>query len=398
MQIHRFKDYSQNVVVLSLVAFLNDVAGETIRRLFPLFLSTILGVKTSVIGLVEGVGEAAPHFVEPLSGYLSDRIGKRKVFVVGGQILRSLMLLLVYVSTWQQALLVRFLDRTGKGIALSPRDALIADSTKPDGVGRAFGFNRAFDNFGASLGLIVILILIFFYGNPSFLTHSFFRLLIIVLALPSLLCALFLLIFAVSDSRAPEKEYRFKNHFSREFYLFLAINFLFFLGNFSDGFLILKAQTIHISLLQIFILLAILTLSSAFVSLPAGEYSDHHSRRRVLAFGWLLCGASFLGFANADQMWQLVILFAIYGIYYGVTQGVAKALVSDLVPRSKQAFAFGIYNVFSGIALFGASLGAGLLWDTVSPVVVFYIGAILSTIAAFLLIYVMPHLPKSLAT
>lgn len=385
--------FSKNVVVLSFVSLLNDVAGETVRRLIPLFLSTILGVQTSIIGLIEGVGEATPHIFEPISGYISDKTGKRKVFVVFGQILRASMVLFIFVTSWPQALLIRFLDRTGKGIAQAPRDSLISLSTDPLKRGGAFGLNRAMDNLGATIGIVCVILALVILKNPEFLERGVFQLLIIVIAAPSLIVALLFLIFLVREKKDGDSGYVFHDHLGKEFYIFLIISFIFSIGNFSDGFLVLRASELGLSLLSIFSLLAIFTFSSTVIALPAGNYSDHHERKRVLALGWLIFAASYIGFGTATSMWQLIPLFIIYGLYYGVTQGVAKALISDLVSESKRGLAFGLYSMTIGLGLLPASILAGYLWERIDASTAFYVGASFAVVASIGLLYVLP-MPK----
>lgn len=393
MKLKSFLHFPKNVYLLSLVSLFNDIAGETIRRLFPLFLSNILGVKTTIIGLIEGVGQATPHLIEPVSGYLSDKTNKRKVFILLGQILRSSMIFLLFTTTWPQALLVRFLDRSGKGISDSPRDALISKSSGRDKQGKAFGLSRAMDNLGATIGMALVILILIFYGNPSVLNHSLFRLVLLFVVAPPLLTSILIILLGVSEKDENNQHYYFHDHLGKEFYIFLFLNFLFSLGNFSDGFLILKAQNIGIPLFGIFLLLGIFTFSSTLVALPAGNYSDHHNRKRILGFGWLVFAASYLGFAQASTFWQLVPLFVIYGIFYGSTQGVSKAIISDLIPSSKEALAFGLYNMVIGLALFPASLLAGFLWQRFDPSAAFYTGSAFSLLAAYGLFHKLPS-PK----
>ncbi len=386
-----FWGFSNNVFNLSVLALLNDIVGETVRRLFPLFLANILGVRTTIIGLVEGIGEATPHIVEPISGYLSDRWGRRRIFVIFGQILRSSMLLLIFVTSWPQALLVRFLDRTGKGLAIAPRDALLSQSSQKQQQGKSFGFNRAMDNLGATIGIVAIIIILLSKGSFTQLDGNLFKFIILVTGIPSLLGALFILLFFVSDKKNSEKFYEFRDHFNKDFYVFLAISFIFSLGSFSDGFLVLKASEAGIPLLQIFLLLFVFTLASTVTATPAGSYSDHHGRRKFLAYGFLVFAASFIGFSEAQNFFPLAVLFVVYGVYYGITQGVAKAIISDLVVPSRRGLAFGLYNMVVGLALLPSSIIAGFLWQYFGSAVAFYFGAFLGLIAAFLLLHVLPR-------
>lgn len=391
MKLFNLSKFPKNVVILSYVSLLNDIAGETIKKLFPLFLANVLGVKTTVIGFIEGVGEATPHLIEPFSGYFSDKRERRKGFVVIGQILRSSMILLLFVTSWPQALLVRFLDRTGKGISDGPRDALVSISSKVGEKGKAFGLGRAMDNLGATIGIIILILILLILGNQFYLSSYLFKTVIIFIVFPSLVIAFLLIVLGVSEKKDANSKFLIKDHLGKEYYTFLAISFLFYLGNFSEGFLVLKAQSAGVSLLGIFFLIGIFSLISSLVALPVASYSDHHQRRRVLAYGWLVLAASYFGFALSKTIWQLLPLFTIYGIYYGSTQGVAKAIVSDLVPPSRQGLAFGIYNMTVGFALLPASTIAGYLWQNYNPSYSFYFGAILSTTAALGLFHILPH-------
>ncbi len=386
-----FKAISRNAFLLAIVSFFNDIAGETVRRLFPLFLANVLGVKTAIIGLVEGVSQAVPYLVGPLSGYVSDQSGKRKILIVLGQLFRSVMVFLLFVTTWPQALLVRFLDRLGKGITDGPRDALVADSTKKANEGLAFGLGRTMDNLGATIGILIVLLILFFQGNSVFLKLDFFRLVLTFVVGPALFIALLLVIFGIKEIKTKRESYFFHDHFKSDFYLFLFFNFLFSLGNFSDGFLVLKAQKTGLSLLEILVLLISCNFASALVALPIGGYADHHQKRKILGFGWLLLAASYLGFAQANSFWQLLPLFGVYGLFYGTHQAVAKAMIYDLVPTSREALAFSLYNLVVGLALLPASLLAGLLWQNFHPSAPFYVGSTLIILATYGLFY---HLPQ----
>ena len=167
----KFFGFSQNVFILSIVSFLNDIGGETIKKAIPLFLTNVLGAPLSIVGLIEGVGESAPQIFQPFSGFYSDKLKKRKPFVLFGQALRSLIVVLFFVVSWPQVLIVRFLDRTGKGISNAPRDALISLSAQDGTKGRAFGLNRALDNAGAVIGLFLAGLIVFLVAEKQ----SFFR-------------------------------------------------------------------------------------------------------------------------------------------------------------------------------------------------------------------------------
>jgi MFS family permease len=389
----RFKraGFSQNVVVLSFVSLLNDIGGETIKKAIPLFLTNVLGVSASIIGLVEGVTESTPQLFQPLSGYISDRFKKRKPLVVFGQMLRSLMLFLFWAGSWPTVLFWRFLDRSGKGVAQAPRDALIAGSSEASHVGRSFGLNRMFDNGGAVIGLVLAGIITLSLGHGSLLmTQQIFGWIVLLAVIP-LVVSVFLVAFGVHDVpiRPVAQKIVLHDHLGRKFYLFLFFSFLFTLGNSSDAFLVLKSQHIGFNLWQIFFLLALYSLVSSLSGLPLSSLSDRIGRKKLLVTGWFLYSVIYLFLGLTASGIAMVILFILYGLYYGATEGSAKALVSDLVSDKHKGAAYGIYNMTTGFTVLFASVIAGYLWQTVSPASAFYLGSALSAVAAAGLVIVL---------
>lgn len=386
--------FTQNVFILSFVSFLNDIGGETIKRTIPLFLVNVLGVSTSIVGLVEGITDATPHLFQPFVGYLSDRIGKRKPFVLGSQLLRTAMVFLFFATSWIQVLIVRFLDRSAKGINTAPRDALIAASTQGNTVGKSFGLSRALDNAGAVVGLILAgLITLFLSTNQFHLTRNAFQLIVLLAIIPQLI-AFFLILLYVRDvpvQHLPKEEAEpLALRQNRKFIGFLIVSFLFTLGNSSDAFMILRSQGLGMSIPAIFFLIAAMSLTSSVINIPAGSASDRLGRKKLLTLGWLVYGLTYIGFAKATSVWLIILLFLANGLYYGLTEGAAKALVSDLVIGKWRGTAFGIYNVVTGLTLFPASLIAGVLWQAYSPSIAFLFGACMSLIAVFLLQLILP--------
>jgi len=244
MEQKRYFGFPRNVFILSLVSLLNDIGGETIKRTIPLYLANALGVKTTIIGLIEGIGEATPQLLQPLSGYLSDKTQKRKILVLAGQMLRSSMLLLYGATSWFYVLTLRFLDRSGKGISNAPRDALISVSSEDHHVGRAFGLNRALDNVGAVIGMLGAAAIILVIGNGTArMTQDIFRVIVLLAAIP-LSIALVLLLLFLHDVQVKHIGHtiRLHNRLGRKYHVFLFLSFLFTLGNSSDAFIILKAE------------------------------------------------------------------------------------------------------------------------------------------------------------
>lgn len=380
MEVKRYLGFSQNVFVLSLISFFNDVGGETIKRAIPLYLANILGVKTSIIGLIEGIAEATPHVFQPVSGYVSDYVHKRKPIIVAGQILRSTMLLLFWAVTWPQVLLLRFLDRSGKGIGNAPRDALIASSTATNHEGRSFGLSRAMDDAGSVVGMLAASLLV---GSAVILTQGAFQR-IVLLAVVPLFVSLLLLVFFVRDMPDGQSKEKLVLHdaFPKKYYVFLALSFLFTLGNSSDAFLVLKAQLVGFPLYQIFLLLGLLNLIASISGLPFSTLSDRIGRKRILVSGWMVYAAVYTILAKTTAPLSLLTAVILYGMYYGMTQGAAKALVADVVPAGRRGTAYGIYNMVVGVTLLPASLVAGYLWQTFAPATAFYFGSAMAGISA----------------
>lgn len=393
MKQKNFFGFPQNVFILSVVSFLNDIGGETIKRTIPLFLTNVLLAPTSIVGLVEGIGEATPQLLQPIAGYLSDRLGKRKPFVLAAQFIRTAMIFLFFASSWIQVLLIRFLDRGAKGINAAPRDALVAASTEDKQRGKSFGLNRALDNAGAVVGLFLAgFITLSLAAGGAMLTRGAFQRIVLLAIIPQIIG--FILIFLyVHDINARPKEiatlgFELKKH--GRFIAFLLISFLFTLGNSSDAFIILRAQGVGMSIPAIFFLLGAMSLVASLTNVPAGAASDRLGRRKLLTFGWLLYALLYLGFSAVKSVGVIIPLFLAYGLYYGLTEGAAKALVADLVPNEWRGTAFGIYNVSVGLTLIPSSLIAGILWQTFSPSSAFLFGAIMSLIAVISLQLILP--------
>lgn len=380
-----------NVFILSFISFLNDIGGQTIKYAIPLFLTNALGVKPGVIGFVEGIGDSTPQFFQPISGWITDKLKRRKRTVVFGQVLRSSMLFLFFAASWPQVLLVRFLDRSGKGIQGAPRDALISISADKNTQGKAFGLSRMMDNAGAVVGLLAAaLITVAFNSGSLGLTKSVFHLIVLLAVLPAIIAVILITLF-VHDPNEVKNESKSvniaENKLGSKFYVFLFIVFIFTLGNSSDGFLILRTQKLGMGLPHIFLLLAGFSFVASALSLPMGMVSDKIGRKKSIIIGWLIYSFVYLGFANVVNLTGIIFLYLLYGFYYGFSEGVAKAYVSDIIPHEKKGTAFGIYNMVVGLTLFLSSLTAGALWQIFSPSVAFYFGAGLSVLAAVLFIF-----------
>ncbi len=398
----RFFGLTQNVFVLGLVSFLTDVSSEMTLTLLPLFLANVLGVKTSVIGLIEGVAEATASLMKVGSGWWSDRVGRRKSLTLAGYALSALSKpFLAIAGSWGTVLAVRWTDRVGKGIRTSPRDALLADSAPVETRGRAFGWHRAADTAGAVVGLALSAWVIAATQRDTIeLTRDTYRTIVLIGIIPGLLAVLLLwaLVHEVRpiQSKTGSGPVLRARGFPSPFYMFLAVIALFTLGNSSDAFLLLRAQNVGLSAFQIALMLVGYNVLYSLIAMPAGTLSDRLGRRAVIFIGWGLYALVYLGFALAGMGWQVVVLYVLYGLYYGTTEGVARAFVADLVPGGQRATAYGLYHAVVGLMAFPASLVAGLLWQTWGPASPFYFGAALAGLAAIgLMAAVRPNAMKA---
>jgi MFS family permease len=382
---------SPNVFFLGIVSFLTDVSSEMIFTILPLFLSNVLRVGTPIIGLIEGIAESTATLFKVLSGWLSDRLGKRKALASLGYGISTIAKpFLYFAGAWGAVLGVRFADRAGKGIRNSPRDALIADSSTPDKMGKSFGFHRALDTLGAMVGLgIAAWIVFFLQKDGAELTRSTFQVLVLAGIVPAVI-AVAIILLLVHDTRpkvkatssiSPTSDSTPKHKFDKRFKVFLAIMIVFTLGNSSDAFLVLRAQNLGLCIAHILLVFVFFNLVYALIALPAGMLSDRLGRRRVLVMGWTIYGLSYLGFALVSQWWHLWLVFGLYGVYYGVADGVARAFVADMVGVEKRGTAYGLFHAAIGITVLPASVIAGWLWYWVDPAAPFFFGAGLSGIA-----------------
>ena len=373
---------SRNVVALGLVSLLTDVSSEMIYPLLPLFLTSVLGAGPTVVGLVEGIAESAASLTKLFSGWLSDRLGRRKGLMVAGYTLSTLARPLVAfaLAPWH-VLLVRFTDRLGKGLRTSPRDALIAGSTDLAIRGRAYGFHRSMDHLGAVAGPALAFVFLLLMGGQL-------RTLFLLAAIPGILSVL-ILVLKVSEiqvnSTAAPKATPGTGRLDAQLTRFLIVMTLFTLGNSSDAFLLLRAQEVGIAVTHLPLLWMFFSLVKAVTGMPGGMLSDLKGRRGTIIAGWLVYAAAYLGFGAASQPWHIWVLIGFYGLYFGLTEGGERALIADLVSPDRQASAFGLFHFCIGIAALPSSLLMGYLYQSFGAGPAFTVGAALAGLSALLL-------------
>lgn len=381
---------SRNVKALGVVSLLADVASEMIYALLPLFITTVLGAGATVLGIVEGAADTTSAVLKLVSGWWTDRTRSRKPLVVLGYSLSALARPLIGLAAYPwHVLVVRMADRTGKGIRTSPRDALLADSSDPTQRGRAYGFHRALDNFGAVLGPMLAWILFE-------VMHTEMRTVFLLSAVPGVLSIVVLQMFVKEQTAARGNGSRGHDDpgvgkgetpppaaapLGRAFWTYLGVLFVFTLAASSDAFLLIRAQQLGVPTPIVPLLYAMLNLVKAVSSTPGGALSDRYGRRPLLLAGWLIYAAVYAGFAFAHAPWQAWALFAVYGTSSGLTEGAEKALVADFVPASRRGAAFGWFNFAVGVAALPASIGFGAVWEHVSPPAAFTMGAAIAAVA-----------------
>jgi len=398
---------SRNVVVLGMVSFFTDVSSEMIIPVRILFLVLVLRTPLPLAGLIEGVAESTASLLKIFSGRLADRPSRRRPLIIFGYgVSNTVKPLLSLVYTWPPALLLIFLDRVGKGVRGSPRDAMMADSTERRYMGKAFGFHRSMDTLGAAVGpLITFAILL--------LTSGDIRAVFAWTAIPGVLSILVLLIFlrdrkpkaqpeqstqAVVEGKKPEVVPRptFKaSELGTPFWMFTAISTIFAVGNSSDAFIFLKTAGLESSIAAVPLIYFLYNLVYAALATPLGALSDKWGRLPVLITGYGAFGLVYLGWAYANAGWNAWVLFIVYGVYAAATEGVAKAFVTDMVPKEARGTAMGWFNGMVGFSALPANVIGGWLWAVASSTATFMFGALMSGIALALLIAWLPWLrPK----
>ncbi len=385
-----FKGITGNVMILGLVSFLTDFSSEMIYPLLPLFLTTVLGAGPAFLGIIEGVAESTASLLKLVSGIVSDRVKDRKKLILYGYGLSSFARPLIAAATGPLAvLLIRFADRIGKGVRTSPRDALIADSVDPGIRGKAYGFHRSMDHAGAIVGPLAATFLLVYFTKDL-------RTVFWLAAIPGILTVL-LIIFKLREVEG--REITSNGSLMRIFpkgklRLYLIILFIFTLGNSSDAFLLLKAGEIGVSVIQIPLLWAFFHVVKMLSSMPFGALSDRIGRRNIIVAGWCVYALAYAGFAHASSALHIWLLFAFYGLFYGMTEGVEKALLADIADSGERGGAFGWYNFAIGAGALPASLLFGFLWQKLGSQVAFVVGASFAVVAALLLIIlVKPTVP-----
>ena len=371
------KSIISNIVLIGLVSLFIDMSTEMVYPLIPIFLTATLGASPAIVGIIEGIAESIASLLKVFSGYIGDvyHHKKRLTFIgYSASVLYKVFLLLA--ASWPGVLVARVIDRTGKGIRTAPRDALVAQSSDGKKLGRSFGLHKMLDMAGSSLGALIAYL--FITSSVSF--HQAFLLSII----PAVIGIL--IIPAVREDKnnvAASKKLPLRGvRLDGTLKMYLAVIFVFCLGNSSNTFLLLKAQEQGFSTSQVMLLYFIFNVSASLLAIPSGKLSDKFGRSRVLVPGYFLYGFVYLGFAFLTQKPAILILFIAYGAYNALISGAERAFIVETAPSGLKGTVLGIYGMLQGIGLLLASVIAGFLWDTVSSDAPFLLGGILGILSA----------------
>ena len=396
---------SRNVRILATVSFFTDVASDMIYPLLPLFLSTVLGTSATVLGVIEGLAESVSSLLRLPAGWYSDRVKRRKPFVVVGYTLASLARPLIGLTqNMGQVLAIRLADRFGKGLRSAPRDALIADSVLPSQRGYAYGVHRAADNLGAVVGPLVAWALLT-------LGWVGLRELFLWAAVPGIVAVVLVVVF-VKESRAEVTPRRVDAAvgsagmravgaaappLGSDFWRYLVVLFVFTLSTSTDAFLLLRASQLGVATALIPILWALLHVVKSSSTVLGGALSDRVGRRPLILGGWALYALVYLGFALASVEWHAWALFVVYGLYFGATEGTEKAFVADLVPAARRGTAFGWFNAALGLGALPASVVFGIVWERSGAEAAFVMGAGVAAVATVLFVLLVPRRARVVA-
>jgi len=395
------------------VSFFMDVSSEMVYSLVPIFLSSVLGVNKSLIGVIEGIAETTASLLKMFAGWLSDRMGRRKPLMLFGYGISTLSRpLLALASSWGMVLGARFIDRFGKGVRTAPRDAIVADSSPREKLGRSFGFHRAMDQFGAVLGPAIAFVVL--WARPGG-----YRLVFWISIIPAVVCVVVIWVFIrekrrtaeVSAGAGPTVGEQFDHvapsggaaedlNLTRRQRLkrlrgpllsYLVVTAIFCLGNSSDAFLILRARDLGVATVLIPILYLVFNLVYSALSIPAGLLADKVGRRRVALIGFTVFAVTYAWMALAASAAAAWGVFVLYGIYMGIADGNGRALLGEFSTGERRGTAYGAYHMVVGLAALPASIIAGVLYDRVSAAAPFWVGAGAAVLAGLLLLMLVPE-------
>ena len=375
------RESKRAIRTFGLASFLNDMGSDMIYPIWPLFVTNVLKANMSALGFIDGLGEAIVSLSQVISGYISDRIGRRKIFIWPGYLAASLSRIGYAISSiWQHLIPFKILDRAGK-IRGAPRDAEVADLSTDENRGKNFGFLRAMDNLGAVCGILLCLLLFNKLGYKN---------LFLIAAIPSIIGAILIFIF-VKERREGitkiSKSLTLKD-LNRNLILFLILSTIFALGTFSYSFLLIYAKELGFQIRFIPVLYLVFSVVATLTSLPFGRLSDKLGRKPILTLSYIFWILLCICFAFIKSYWIIFLVFILYGLHKGSLEPVQRTLVSELSPVKYRASILGTYQMVIGLSALPASFIAGILWDKIGMSTPFIFSLILTILAIIMLFFV----------
>ncbi|HEY9054985.1 MAG TPA: MFS transporter [Rectinemataceae bacterium] len=375
----------RNIIFIGLVSFFADLSAEMVYPLIPLYLTSAFGATPVLVGLIEGIAESLASLLKVFSGYATDRFRKKKpIAFIGYATGLVYKLALVLAGSWAGILGARVIDRFGKGIRTSPRDVLVSESGLSSTLGRSFGVHKALDMAGSAAGILAA----YFILKAGKGNYDYKRI-FLVSAIPALL-SLFMFAFIRETGKprspkAPLEVFKSIKALDTRLKLYLAVVFLFTLGNSSNTFLLLRARNAGFDSATVVLLYFLYNAVSSLLALPLGGLSDKLGRKRILVGGYLTFAIVYGTFAWSPNKASIIGAFALYGLFTAMTAGVERAFIAEISPPDLKGTMLGLHSTIVGIALLPASLIAGMLWTSFGPAVPFALGAALSMSAAIIL-------------
>lgn len=380
-----------NVIFIGLVSFFADLSTEMVYPLIPLYLTTVFGATPALIGVIEGFAESLASLLRVFSGYVTDRYRKKKPIAFAGYAAGLVYkLMLIVAGSWVGILAARLTDRFGKGIRTAPRDVLVSESCDADRLGHSFGIHKALDMAGSAAGILIA-----FFIMTSWKGEYAYKQLFLLACIPAVAS---LVMFAFiretgerCEVREPPRIFHGLKNLDARLKLYLAVVFVFTLGNSSNAFLLLKAGAVGFDTASVVLLYFLYNIVSSIFAIPFGKRSDRIGRKRLLVAGYFTFAVAYAGFAWAPNRAVIIAAFALYGIFTAMTAGVERAFIAEIAPKELKGTLLGLHSTIVGIALLPASVIAGLLWNAFGAAVPFTFGAGLSLLAAMILAFGLPQ-------
>lgn len=378
----------RNIIFLGLISFFADISSEMVYPIIPLYLTATFGATPALVGIIEGIAESTASLLKVFSGYVTDKYKKKKPIAFVGYatgLLYKLALLLA--SSWVGILTARVIDRLGKGIRTAPRDVMVSESADKNEIGKAFGVHKALDMAGSAIGILLSFFLVSAMNSGTGSYKTIFA----ISAIPAIAALfMFLFVWEKKEPRTVKQRERFWEGWQRldsRLKLYLLIVFLFTLGNSSNTFLLLRAKSAGFTDTTVILLYFVYNVTASILAIPFGKKSDKIGRKKILVSAYLMFTLVYLGFGTAQNDWMFVLLFVLYGIYTAMSAGVERALIADIAPPELKGTMLGLHSTVAGVALLPASVICGFLWNSFGSTVPFVFGAIMSLLAAFLLLF-----------